>query len=225
MPSANADADRRAELRIAALDRAAGTSAPSVASARRPGRRRELARDSRRAPRASSRSAADTSTTNDGGRAVVDEVVADPVGPPRVAVGLVPPQAARKRRGVQHAAGADVIGMSIVPVRHRDRARTMPANQLRRPIARAPACSRIAAVRPAKVLAPAGARARRAASAASRRRSSGVPLLPSSPAVRSQSPTVCPAAACRAIVPARPISMSSGCGPKTSRSTATLVRR
>ena len=53
-------------------------------------------------------------------RAVVDEVVADPVGPPRLRVGLVAAQAALERRDAQHVAGGDVIGMAIVPVRNRD---------------------------------------------------------------------------------------------------------
>ena len=48
---------------------------------------------------------------------------------------------------------------------------------------------------------------------------SDVPLLPISPAVRSHRPTRSPSAAWRAMVPPRPISRSSGCGPNTSRST------
>jgi hypothetical protein len=60
----------------------------------------------------------------------------------------------------------------------------------------------------------AGARAE----AASSRRSATVPLLDISPSVRSHSPTTCPSAVCLAMVPPSPISRSSGCGPKTSRS-------
>src|SRR5690606_19851261 len=61
------------------------------------------------------------------------------------------------------------------------------------------------------------------AASASAARSSTVPLLPSSPRVRSHRPTTCPEATCFAIVPPRPISRSSGCGPKTRRSTLSLV--
>src|SRR5579872_1493066 len=57
------------------------------------------------------------------------------------------------------------------------------------------------------------------AASASASRSSMVPLLPISPAVRSQRPTRTPRSACRTTVPPIPISMSSGCGPKASRST------
>ncbi len=57
------------------------------------------------------------------------------------------------------------------------------------------------------------------AASASASRSSTVPLLPISPAVRSHSPTRCPSAACLATMPPMPISMSSGCGPMASRST------
>ncbi len=60
------------------------------------------------------------------------------------------------------------------------------------------------------------------AASASASRSSGVPFDPSSPRVRSQSPTRNPAAVCTAIVPASPISMSSGCGPNASRSTLVM---
>src|SRR5262245_58919259 len=60
------------------------------------------------------------------------------------------------------------------------------------------------------------------AASASASRSSIVPLLPISPAVRSQRPTRSPPATCLAIVPPRPISRSSGWGPNTSRSTGSM---
>src|SRR4051812_42995739 len=61
------------------------------------------------------------------------------------------------------------------------------------------------------------------AASASASRSSTVPLLPISPAVRSQRPTRKPRSTCAATAPPSPISISSGCGPKTSRSTSLTV--
>ena len=63
-------------------------------------------------------------------RAVVDEVVADPVRPPRIVVGGKTAQAAAEDRGAQHVARGDVVGMAIVPVRDRDRARPMAADDV-----------------------------------------------------------------------------------------------
>ena len=153
--------------------------------------------------------------------AVVDEVVAQPVGPPRRVGRLVAPQAAGEHRRAEHVAAGDVIRMAIVPVRHGDRARARAPDQIdRRPNRRrrlgdrrhrasrgSPATRRRGRRRP-RPLRPAAA--------------AGVPLLDSSPAVRSHRPTRCPAATCSAMVPPRPISMSSGCGPKTSTSTGAI---
>ena len=100
----------------------------------------------------------------------------------------------------QHLAGRDVIGMPVLPVRHGDRPGPVAADEIDgRPDDLGPLLD--AAVRPAERLAPA-APSTRAASSPSARRSAGVPLLPSSPAVRSQRPTDRPSAACRATVPA-----------------------
>ena len=85
-----------------------------------------------------------TSTTNDGWRAVVDEVVADPVRLPGVAFARIAAQAGVERRLGQDLARGDVIRMAVGPVRQRDRLRPMPANErdrlfeLRRILADAP---------------------------------------------------------------------------------------
>ncbi len=152
--------------------------------------------------------------------AVVDEVVADPLGPPGLGLGRVAAQSAAEHREVEHPAGGAVVGMSVLPVGQRDGLRPLRADRDPPPSAGFPATARCR--RPASRGSSRHAAPRtRAASSASRVRSSGVPFVPSSPAVRSQRPTENPAAACRAIVPPRPISRSSGWGPKTSRSTGT----
>src|SRR5262249_47411057 len=62
--------------------------------------------------------------------AVVDEVVADPVGTPGLGVGGISPQTAPERGDAQHLAGGDVIGMAIVPVRDGDGARAVMADDV-----------------------------------------------------------------------------------------------
>src|SRR6185436_6274100 len=58
-------------------------------------------------------------------RRIVDEVVADPVDLPGLALWLVPPQPRRETGLRQQVARGHVIGMPIHPVRRRDDARTM----------------------------------------------------------------------------------------------------
>ena len=159
-------------------------------------------------------------------RAVVDEVVADPVRLPRLALRRIAPQAGVERplRSSTLARG-DVIGMAIGPVRHGDDARPMTPDEGDRLRRDEPDPCRCARSGQPQVLAPGRAEHADARLRPSASRSSSVPLLPISPAVRSHRPTRQPSAACRAIVPPRPISMSSGCGPKTSRSTADASRR
>src|SRR6185503_4103993 len=65
-------------------------------------------------------------------RAVVDEVVAEPLRPPRLGVGLVASQAAAEYRRPQHLAGGDVIRVAIVPVGDGDAAWTMAADDVDR---------------------------------------------------------------------------------------------
>src|SRR5262249_6190698 len=64
--------------------------------------------------------------------AVVDEVVADPVGPPRVGGGDGAAEAARKRGDPQARAGRDVTRMTVVPVWDGDGARTVTADDVHR---------------------------------------------------------------------------------------------
>ena len=52
-----------------------------------------------------------------------------------------------------------------------------------------------------------------------------MPLVPSSPRVKSHNMTVRPSCTCLATVPPRPISISSGCGPKIHTSTSVLITR
>ena len=91
--------------------------------------------------------------------------------------------------------------MPIGPVRHRHDSRAARAGPARRP-RRTWRVAADRAIRQPQVDAPAARRARTRAASASASRSSTVPLLPISPAVRSHSPTRCPSAACLAIVAA-----------------------
>ena len=207
--------------------RNAGRSAASAARPRPRGC--ELAAMARERRAASTRSAADTSIRNDGRapplsvvqEVVIDEVVADPAG---LARARRPP-----RSGAEPLLNAASAGRGL---RRRDRDGDRPSEESR---SREGLRARInspppASGRPFRSMPPSGhPRFRRhaaprtaRASSASRSRSSGVPLVPSSPRVRSQSPTRMPRAVCFAMVPPRPISRSSGCGPNTRRSTAVL---
>ena len=122
------DAGQRAELRVAALDQ--------LPERRRGQPRRHRARLG--APRTGWRSnpsacplALVVRRDVDHERrvgTVVDEVVADPVGAPRRLFGLVAAQAAGEGGVAEHLARGAVIRMAIVPVRDRDRSRTMPAD-------------------------------------------------------------------------------------------------
>ena len=155
-------------------------------------------------------------------RRVVDEVVADPLRLPRVlgAVRREPAQAAAERRAsVSTSLAAPMIRVPIGPVRQRDRARpALPdepdgVGDLRvgscRSADRASAGSR---ARPRRAPARAASASRSAAPRACRccpsRRASGR---------RDRRDRRAPHG--RATVPPRPISMSSGCGPKARRST------
>ncbi len=144
------DARERAELRVAALDQLAElrrvqssghrVGAPELRRvARQRGPLRFIVRrdvhDERRL------------------RAVVDEIVANPFRPPRLARRRVSPEAAVEHRLGQQVARRHVIGMAIGPVRHRDRARAMLPDERDRVVhlSRVPADL---AIGPAQVLAP-----------------------------------------------------------------------
>ena len=115
-----------------------------------------------------------------------------------------------------------MVGMAIGPVRHRDRARPAPPDQ---PTTRA-ICASVPSIRRSgqpQVFAPGRAEHR------ARRLGFGPPLLRRAVAAhlaarsdRTGRPDR-PSAACLATVPPRPISRSSGCGPKTRRSTGSSV--
>ena len=129
---------------------------------------------------------------------IVDEVVA-------VHSGLhASPSAGYRRRpalkiaSVQHPAGGHVVGMPVGPVRHRHRPR--PGRRTQRDTARVIGCRADRAIGQPQVDPPRRAKHPGAASA-SASRSSTVPLLPISPAVRSHSPTRWPSATCLATVP------------------------
>ena len=156
-------------------------------------------------------------------RRVVDEVVADPLRPPRSASArVVAPQPAVEDGLGQHLARGDVIRMAIGPVRDRDRARTRGADE-RGGGADVLGVPADGAVGPAQVDAPCARRAPRAPlrlRRAVRRRCRCCPSRPRSDRTGRRDD---PSATCFAMVPPRPISRSSGCGPKTSRSTGSIA--
>ena len=152
--------------------------------------------------------------------AVVDEVVADPLGLPRLAGAppAVRPQAAVEHRFGQHRARGRVIGMAIDPVRRGDHARAMPADE-RDGVVEMRGILADPAIGPAQILAP------RRAEHLPRRLRLLQPLLDRAVAAHLAGRQIAQAdaEAERGVardVPPRPISRSSGCGPKTRRSTA-----
>ncbi len=124
-----ANARERAELRVAALDEL--KELRRVQSRRNRAvrvRARELARV------AIERAALDLVVVrhvNDERRRcrLVDEVVADPLGLPRIALRLIAPQPRIEHGFGQQLARGDMVGMAIGPVGHRHDSRTMTANE------------------------------------------------------------------------------------------------
>ena len=120
----------------------------------------------------------------------------------------------------QQRAGGDVIGMAIRPVRQRDDARPVAADRTSTAGRDASGVVPICAIGPARFsrhAAPStAARPLRPLRAARRRCRCCPSRRPSDRRARPRSPARRGARRCRP----RPISMSSGCGPKTSRSRA-----
>src|SRR4051812_15175238 len=116
------DARLRAELRVAALDQGAERRRRQPRGDRAGAAGRELAAIAlqRRALAIVVRRHVDDERGHD---RVVDEVIADPVGAPRILIGFVAAQPARERGHSQDFAGPHVIRMAILPVRDGDRPR------------------------------------------------------------------------------------------------------
>ena len=212
-----ADADQRPELGIAALDQLREQGRRQARGGGPVAGRRELRAMTRQGLPLDLVDVADVDDER-GRRRVVDEVVADPLGPPRLLGGDDASQAGAEDRLAQQAAGVAVIGMPILPVRDGDGARPVGPDAADDGVDLIVVVGRQASVRQPQIEPERARRGRRCASAASATRWSGVPFEPSSPRVRSTSPTRSPRRACRATVPPMPISMSSGWGPNTSRS-------
>ena len=154
---------------------------------------------------------------------VVDEVVADPLRLPRLAIRVISPKLRVEHGVAKQGRGSLVIGMPILPIRDGDRSGTHAANQLDHPphVVRRRANR---AIGQCEILSPRGAQH---FAAPPRLPSRALPAIRCSTSRRASGHTGRRhgrAHACLASVPPRPISRSSGWGPNASRSTWELIR-